>query len=262
MTEENPILVEIKDRVAVITINRPDVLNALNIPTIQALGQIFDEVETNDDVRVIIFTGAGERAFVAGADIADINARQGLAHFQQYAEGMNALYRRIQTCDKPTIAAVNGWALGGGCELMMCLDIRLLAEGARIGLPEINIGLFPGAGGTQRGPRNMPVCRAKELMFTGDHITAEEAVTFGLANRVVPKDKLMEEALALAGRIAEKSPLTLKFLKRSMLQVDEAPLASGLAFEQAMIALVFDSEDAHEGCSAFLEKREAIFTGR
>lgn len=257
---EAAILTETKGAIGLITINRPKTLNALDISTLEALEAAVEALERDRDVRVIIFTGAG-RAFVAGGDIADLNSRRGLEHYEEFAELVHRVFRRIETCDKPTIAAVNGWALGGGCELMLATDIRLLADSAKVGVPEITLGMFPGAGGSQRLMRQIPLCRAKEMMFAGEPIAADEAVALGLANRVVPADRLMEEAFALAEKIAHKSPLVLKLLKRTMAAGADMPLPSALAHEQAVVSLVLDSEDAHEGCSAFLEKREANFTG-
>jgi enoyl-CoA hydratase len=258
---EPAVLVEVKGAVGVLTINRPKTLNALDLPTLLELEAALVRLEADATVRVLVFTGAGERAFVAGGDIADLNARRGLAHYQEFAEVIHRVFRRIEACDKPTIAAVNGWALGGGAELLLCTDLRLVADGAKIGVPEITLGLFPGAGGSQRLSRQLPLCRAKELMFTGDRLSAAEAVALGLANRVVPQADLMAEAIALAARIAEKSPLVLKLLKRALRDGLEMPLGAALAHEQAMIGLVLDSNDAHEGCTAFLEKRAARFTG-
>lgn len=256
------ILTERRDAVAILTINRPATLNALDVPTLLELEAAFGALEADASVRVIVFTGAGDRAFVAGGDIADLDSRQGLAHYLEFAEVIHRVFRKIETSDKPTIGAVNGWALGGGSELVLALDLRIAADGARFGLPEINLGLFPGAGGTQRIMRQLPACRAKEMMFTGDHITAADALAIGMVNRVVPKAETLAVALELAARIAAKSPLVLKLLKRTLREGAEMPLAQALAYEQAMIGLVLDSADAHEGCRAFIEKRKAEFEGR
>ncbi len=259
---DNAIRTEVDGRIAILTIDRPETLNALDVPTLLELEEAFAALESNNDVRAIIVTGAGDRAFVAGGDIADLNSRQGLAHYEEFAEIVHRVFRKIELSDTPTIAAVNGFALGGGAELVLALDIRILADTARLGLPEITLGLFPGAGGTQRLIRQVPLCRAKEIMFTGDHISADEAVAIGLANKVVPKDELMTEAKAMAEKISSKSPLVLKLLKRTLAQGGDMPLNSAIAHEQAMVALVLDSDDAHEGCTAFLEKRPAEFRGR
>lgn len=263
MSDSEPlVLCERRGAIGLLTINRPKTLNALNVETLLTLEAALTELEGDASVRAIVLTGAGERAFVAGGDIADLDSRQGLAHYQAFAEVIHRVFRRFEVSDKPTIGAINGWALGGGTELLLTLDIRLVAQEARLGLPEITLGLFPGAGGSQRLIRQIPLCRAKELMFCGEQITADEAVALGLCNRTVPRERLLDEALALAERVAQKSPLTLKLLKRALRDGLEMPLPSALAHEQAMIGLVLDSADAHEGCRAFLEKRPAHFTGR
>lgn len=255
------VITELHGTTSVLTINRPATLNALDGACLKALEHAFAEAEADAGVHVIVITGAGHKAFVAGGDIADLHSRQGLPHYLEMAELLHGVFRRIENSDKVTIAAVNGWALGGGTELLLSIDLRLIADTARIGLPEINLGLFPGAGGTQRIIRQIPLCHAKELMFTGDQIDAETAVRLGLCNRVVGRDQLMAETLALADKIGKKSPLILKLLKRTLRAGGEMPLGAALAHEQAMTSLVYDSADAHEGCSAFLQKRPATFRG-
>lgn len=252
---------ELREAVALITINRPSTLNALDMDTLAELDIAVTKAEQDQNVRVIVFTGAGDRAFVAGGDIADLNSRQGLPHYLELGERLHTVFRHIEMLDKPTISAVNGWALGGGTELLLCTDIRIAADTAKFGLPEINLGLFPGAGGSQRLMRQIPLCKAKELMFTGDRIGANDAERLGLINKVVPSGELMATVLALADQIAVKSPLILKLLKRTLADGDEMPLRAALRHEQAMIGLVLDSSDAHEGCSAFVEKRKAQFKG-
>ncbi|MCC5988561.1 MAG: enoyl-CoA hydratase/isomerase family protein [Pararhodobacter sp.] len=259
---DDRVLTEIRDAVGILTINRASSLNALDVPTCLALEEAFKALEANDSVRAIVFTGAGDKAFVAGGDIADLDSRQGLAHYEEFAETIHRVFRHIETSDKPTIGAVNGYALGGGTELLLALDVRIAVDTAKLGLPEITLGLFPGAGGSQRLVRQIPLCRAKELMFTGRHISASEAVELGLINKIVPKADLMAEVMKVATAIAEKSPIVLKLLKRSLNAGADMPLSAALAHEQAMISLVLDSADAHEGCQAFLEKRNAVFTGK
>ena len=252
---------ETKDHVAVVTIDRPKALNALDMETLKALDEAFAAAQADAEVRVIVITGSGPKAFVAGGDISDLNSRQGLPHYLELAERFHEVLKRIEHSDKPTIAALNGYTLGGGLELMLCTDLRIAARSASFGVPEINLGLFPGAGGSQRLIRQISPCKAKELMFTGARISADDALALGLLNRVVPDEVLMSETFALAQAIVGKSPLVLKLLKRAVADGAEMPLSAALRHEQAMISLVFDSADAHEGMSAFLEKRQPKFRG-
>lgn len=251
---------DIEGPVAIVTFDRPEKLNALDMAVLAELGSILDHIEGDTAIRVVIFTGAG-RAFVAGGDIADLGSRGALPHYNEFAETIHRTLRRIEMLDKPTIGAINGFALGGGMELLLTFDIRLLSEKAKLGLPEINLGLFPGAGGTQRILRQVPSCRAREIMYLGEMISPDEAVSVGLANRVVPHDGLMDEARAMAAKLAAKSPLILKLLKRTLIDGADMPLSAALRHEQAVIGLVLDSRDAHEGCAAFIEKRPADFRG-
>lgn len=262
MSEMTNVRIEVRDHIGILTIDRPDALNALNIATLLEMEAALSKLEADSDVRVIVVTGAGERAFVAGGDINDLNSRQGLAHYQEFAEIIHRCFRRFEECDKPTIAAINGWALGGGTELLLSLDIRIASHNAKFGLPEIGLGLFPGAGGSQRMLRQIPLCRTRELIFTGQRFSAEEAVAWGLINRSVAQESLMTDVLETAKLIAAKSPLTLKLTKRTLRYGADMSHSAALAFEQAMIGLVLDSEDAHEGCSAFLEKRTPVFRGQ
>lgn len=261
-TENNTasVRLDIEDAVAIVTFDRPEKLNALDMAVLAELDAILDRLEKDSSIRAVIFTGAG-RAFVAGGDIADLGSRGALAHYNEFAETIHRTLRRIEMLDKPTIGAINGFALGGGTELLLTLDLRLLSDKAKLGLPEINLGLFPGAGGTQRILRQLPACKAREIMYLGEMITAEEAVRIGLANRVVPHDELMDAARKMARQVASKSPLILKLLKRTLIDGADMPLSAALRHEQAVIGLVLDSRDAHEGCAAFLEKRQAEFRG-
>lgn len=258
---DEAVLFEMKGAAAVLTINRPKTLNALDLPTLDSLEAQVRRGAADPAVKVIILTGAG-RAFVAGGDIADLESRQGLAHYLEFGERIHDVFRQVEELDKPTIAAINGWALGGGTELLLCTDLRIAAQSAMLGLPEITLGLFPGAGGSQRLMRQVSPCKARELMFLGERITATEAERLGLVNQVVEDGEVLNAALAMAEKLSAKSPMILKLLKRTLREGAEMPPSAALRHEQAMIGLVLDSHDAHEGCNAFLAKRPAQFEGR
>jgi enoyl-CoA hydratase len=258
---EPHVLTRREGAVGVMTFNRPQSMNTLDLPMVLAMEQALETLEKDAQVRVLVVTGGDERTFMAGGNIADLNSRRALAHYQDFAVVLHRVFRRFEVCDKPVIAAVNGWALGGGAEFMLTTDIRLMADNAKLGLPEIKLGLFPGGGGSQRLMRQIPLCQAKMLMFTGDFVSAAEAVQLGLVNRAVPQAELMAETLALAHRIADKSPWALRLLKNSMLQGADMPLSAALSHEMATISLLLQTEDAHEGCAAFLEKRTPVFKG-
>jgi enoyl-CoA hydratase len=248
--------------VGVMTFNRPESMNTLDVPMLHAIEAAIDTLERDAGVRAVVLTGCDDRTFVAGGNIRDLGSRRGLAHYDEFGGLIHRVLRRFETCPRPVVAAVNGWALGGGCELLLATDLRLMADDAKLGLPEIRLGLFPGGGGSQRLMRQIPLCRAKELMFLGDFVSAAEAERIGLINRVVPRAELMPQAMALAARLAEASPWALRLLKGSMLHGADMPLDAALAHERATISLVLQSDDAHEGCDAFLEKRRPTFRGR
>lgn len=259
---DRPVLTTREGAVGIMTLNRPEVLNQLDVPMLLAMEAALTELEADDEVRVIIVTGAGDRAFMAGGDIADLNRRRGVQHYDQFTLHVVRVFRRFETCPKPTIAAVNGYALGGGTEFLLTFDLRLMAQEAKLGLPEMRIGLFPGGGGSQRLMRQIPMCHAKMMMLTGDHMSADEAVRIGLVNKALPRGHLMLEAMTLAHRLAGNPAWAMRMLKSTMLHGADMPLSAALMHEAAMISLVFDTEDAHEGCTAFLEKRAPVFKGR
>ncbi len=256
------IKVERTPPVVTITLNRPDVLNALTTETFREIEDVLDALAEDDEVRSVILTGAGNRAFAAGADIANLqaleSAQQGYAHSKQ----AHALLVKMQSLPKPVIAAVNGYALGGGCELAMSADIILAAENAKFGQPEVNLGIIPGFGGTQRLPRLVGRTKALELILTGEHISAQEAQAIGLVNRVVPADKLMETARSMAETIAKKAPLAIAFAKRAIYEGLETSPRVGNDIEMAYFGLAIGTADRKEGTSAFLEKRKPEWQGK
>lgn len=260
MAYEN-LIVEHDGGVLVVTINRPKVLNALNSATLAELGQVADAAAASDDVRVVVLTGAGEKSFVAGADINELASQTPVAGLEHARRGQN-VFDRIERLGKPVIAAINGFALGGGCELAMSCTLRLAADHAKFGQPEINLGLIPGYAGSQRLPRLVGRGRAQELLLTGDMIGAEEAHRIGLVNRVYPAASLMDEAKKLAQTLAGKAPIAMRYILAAVAAGLDMSFAEAEAHEATLFGLAFATEDMREGTSAFLEKRKAQFKGR
>ena len=255
------LIYEAASGIATITLNRPKVMNALSLALLRELLQAATRAEGNPAIRVLIVTGAGEKAFAAGADIPafrDMGAAEGLSFLNEIQAVMNG----IERLKKPVLAAVNGYALGAGCELAMACDMIYAAETAKFGLPEVNLGIIPGAGGTQRLPRRVGGARAKELIYTGEMIDAQEAYRIGLVNRVFPAPELMAGTRTLAEKIALKGAGAIASAKTAITEGADLDLKRALALEAKACALCFDTEDKAEGVSAFLEKREPRFKGR
>lgn len=251
---------EKEDGIGVLTINRPDALNALNGDVIAELESVVEGVEQDSELRALIVTGEG-RSFVAGADI----GAQSVLDMQggrAWGRRGSALFRRIERLEIPTIAAVNGFALGGGCELAMSCDMILASAKAKFGQPEVGLGITPGFSGTQRLPRWVGMAKAKELILTGEHIKAEEAERIGLVNRVVEPEALMDTALELAQKIAKNAPLAVKYANAAIKLGAETDIDSGIAVENELFAMCFATEDQKEGMMAFLEKRPAVFQNK
>jgi enoyl-CoA hydratase len=260
MAFEN-ILIERDGATAIITINRPKVLNALNTQTLDELRRAILEIKQDEGVRVVILTGAGERSFVAGADINEL-AVQTAACGREHALAGQHVFDLIENLGKPVIAAINGFALGGGCELAMACTLRLAADGARLGQPEIALGLIPGYAGTQRLPRLVGRGKAMEMILGGAPISADEAQRIGLVNRVVPAAELMAEARTLAGQLAKNAPIAMRYIINAVTRGVEMPFAEACQYEATLFGLVASTEDMKEGTAAFLEKRKATFRGR
>jgi len=250
--------------VATVTLNRPDRMNTLGGTMKPDLYDLFQNVMLNDrGLRCVILTGAGDRAFCAGADIKERAAsRPPRAEYYARQKFTHDLTRLIETFERPVIAAINGVALGGGMEIALCADIRIAADHARLGLPEVKLGVLPAAGGTQRMPRLIGAPLAKELMFTGRHITADEALAYGIVNRVVPQADLMAEARKLADEIAAQPPLSVAFIKQAINTGLQSGIDQGLEVERLGAAMIMDSADRAEGMAAFLEKRKPVFRGK
>ena len=260
MAFEN-LLIERDGATAIVTINRPKVLNALNTPTLDELRRTILELKQDGEVRVVIVTGAGEKAFVAGADINEL-AVQTPTGGREHALAGQHVFDLIENMGKPVIAAINGYALGGGCELAMACTLRLAADTAKLGQPEIALGLIPGYAGTQRLSRLVGKGKAMEMILTGTPITAEEAQRIGLVNRVVPAVELMSQARALAAQLAKSAPIAMRYIINAVNKGVEMPFAEACQYEATLFGLVASSEDMREGTSAFLAKRKPEFKGR
>lgn len=254
------LLVEVAERIAVITLNRPRALNALNAQVFAELRGVVEKLASDREARAVIITGSGEKAFAAGGDIAfmqPLTAQES----REFVLAVKETLLRLENLPQPTIAAINGMALGGGCELAMTCDLRIAEEHAILGQPEINLGIIPGAGGTQRLPRLVGMTRAKELVLLGEPINAQEAYRIGLVNMVVPRGAALEKAKEVARKLMAKSPVALKMAKASLNVGAQLDLNSALAYEIECFSHLFSTEDQKEGMRAFLEKRPARFIG-
>jgi enoyl-CoA hydratase len=261
LMEENTVLVERDEAIVTVTINRQESLNALNPDVLQGLIIEFGKIASDPSIRSVIITGRGPKAFVAGADIRSMNGL-GPRPIADYVELGQRAMRLIETCEVPVIAAVNGFALGGGLELALACDIIVCCESAKLGQPEVNLGIIPGFGGTQRLIHRCGVGAARRLCYTGDLIGAEEARVIGLADKVVPDAQLLDEVTKMATTIASKAPLAVKGAKKVINQAHQSLLLSGLRLEVEEFLKLFGTADREEGMTAFLQKRPATFTGR
>jgi enoyl-CoA hydratase len=256
----NNLLVEVENGVAVVTINRPEKLNALNSETLAELNECFSEIEKRDDVRVLILTGSGEKSFVAGADIGEMAGATAI-EARKMSLLAKAAFEKLENMRQVTIAAVNGFALGGGCEIAMACDIRVASENAKFAQPEVSLGIIPGFGGTQRLARLVGKGRAKELIFTTDRIDAQEAYRIGLANKVVPLAELLDKCKEMAKKIMTQSSYAVSLAKAAINAGLDVDLNSGLKLEADLFGLTFATEDRKEGMTAFIERRkETKFT--
>jgi enoyl-CoA hydratase len=250
-----------REAIALLTVNRPQKLNAMNYETMAELDRVFSHLEGDETVRAVIVTGEGEKAFIAGADIQEL-ARETATTGHRTALRGQSIFRRIETLGKPVIAAINGFCLGGGLELALSCHVRVAAEGAKLGLPEVTLGAIPGYGGTQRLARLVGRGLASEMILTGDPVDAAEALRIGLVNRVVPGESLLETAEALARRMVRNAPMALRHALLAIDQGLEADQEKGLLLEATLFGILCGTEDLREGMTAFLEKRKAAFRGK
>jgi len=255
------LIYEKKENIGVLTINRPQRMNAISNELTSELKKFLDEIENDDELRVLVITGAGDKAFVAGADINELVDRDALIG-RRVSRQRQEIFSRIENLQVPAIAAINGYALGGGLELALACSIRVCSDKAQFGAPEVKLGIIPGDGGTQRLPRLVGLGRAMEMILTGDFIDAEEAYRIGLVNKIVPHEQLMEKAMELAKKIASRPPLAVRYAKETVNRSLEGSTVSGFALESFLHALSCTTEDKKEGVSAFLEKRKGKFKGR
>jgi len=255
------LLLDVKNNVAVITLNRPDKLNALNAQTMIDLNSVFDELYDNEEVYVVVLTGSGDKAFVAGADIKELN-KLDMISANEFAERGQSVFNKIENFDKPVIAAINGFALGGGCELALACHIRLASDNAKFGQPEVNLGIIPGYGGTQRLSRLINTGRAMEYILTADLINADEAYRIGLVNKVFSQNELMSKAIEMARKICGKGQQAIRLAVKAVNAVDRMSLKEGQNLEASFFALCTGTEDFKEGTSAFLEKRKPEFRNK
>jgi enoyl-CoA hydratase/carnithine racemase len=260
MNFEN-ILCEKKSSIAYVTVNRPKVLNALNMATMEELRAAFHDIKNDAGVRVVILTGAGEKAFIAGADIGEL-ARNNAVSAKEYTHRGQSVLNLIENLGKPVIACINGFALGGGCEIAMACTMRLASENAKLGQPEVRLGIIPGYGGTQRLPRLVGKGTAMQLLLTGEMISAQEAHRIGLVNEIVPVADLIPRAEAIAQKIIANAPLAVQYTMEAVNKGMEMPQAEGLYLEAVLFGMASATEDKKEGTSAFLEKRQAQFKGK
>jgi len=252
---------EKKNKIAYVTIDRPKVLNALNMATMQELHQVFAELKDDNEIRVVILTGSGEKAFVAGADINEL-AKNNPVEAKAYTHRGQAVLDLIENLGKPVIACINGFALGGGCEIAMACTMRLASETARLGQPEVKLGIIPGYGGTQRLPRLVGTGLAMQLVLTGEMISAQEAHRIGLVNEVAPADRLLPRAEEIAAKIIANAPLAIQYCMEAVNQGMNMTLQQGLFLEATLFGMCSASDDKKEGTTAFLEKRPANFQGK